>query len=147
MSDRTIYFRLDETLRVAEATAQATSHHDSFVDQENGTKTGPALMWVKDAGTYLMSNASPRPDNDVIYGRAFAADGLLLKQPDDSRSPAWDAVWNTTREICGGDDFSEYFELDDLLPQLRAALADGWTHLVLTVSDETVDLTFRRDAR
>lgn len=140
MSNGKLYFDLAEAVRVAEATAQATEHVDSFSDQEDGTKTGPALVWVKDAGTYLMSNARPRPDNDVIYGRAYTADGLLLQQPDRSDSPGWDDVWNTARDICGGDDFAEYFGLDELLRVLQAGLGEGFTHLVVEVSDDAVEI-------
>jgi hypothetical protein len=98
-------------------------------------------MWVKDAGTYLMSNALPRIENDVLYGRAYTKDGLLLQQPDDSRSTEWDDVWHTARDICGGDDFAEYLPLSDFLPQLQTALHAGFHHLVIDVSDEALDIT------
>jgi hypothetical protein len=144
MSNR-IYFDLAEAVRIGEATVQATEHTDSFSDREDGTKTGPALMWVKDAGTYLMSNAVPRPENDVLYGRAYRHDGLLLKQPDDSSTEGWDDVWDTTRDICGGDDFAEYFPLGDLLPAMQAQLQQGFTHLAIEVSDESLEIFMEKE--
>lgn len=140
MSNGRLYFDLAEAVRISEQTVQASEHTDSFSDTLDGTKTGPALMWVKDAGTYLMSNAVPRPENDVLYGRAYAADGLLLQQPDDSSTAGWDDVWQTAREICGGDDFAEYFPLNELLPVMQGALNAGCTHLVIDVSDDSIGI-------
>lgn len=140
MSNGKLFFDLAEAVRVGEATVQATEHGDSFSDQQDGVKTGPALMWVKDAGTYLMSNAIPRPESDLIYGHAYKHDGPLLKQPDDSSDEAWDDVWQITRMICGGDDFAEYFPLDELLPKMQETLADGFTHLVVDVSDDAIEI-------
>jgi len=57
------------------------------------------LWWVKDSGTYLMSNGingAPRPD--VAY-----ADGL---------GP--DAEWDLVQQVCGGDDFAEYIGIDEM---------------------------------
>jgi hypothetical protein len=136
-----LYFDLAEAVRIGEATVQATEHADSYSDQMDGNKTGPALMWVKDAGTYLMSNAVPRPESDMLYGRAYTHDGLLLKQPDDSAAWEWTEVWETARAICGGDDFAEYLALSDLLPLMQRALRAGCTHLVIAVSDDALDIT------
>ena len=141
MSNGKIYFDLAEAVRIAEATLEAPEFRVSFSDSLDGIKTGPSLMWVKDAGCYLMSNATPRPESDVLYGRAYTHDGLLLQQPSDTSSAAWGEVWETARAICGGDDFAEYFPLDDMLPQMRVALAAGCTHLVIDVSDEALDIT------
>ena len=106
MSTGKIYFDLREAVRVAELTVQAPEHRDSFADQMEGRSTGPALMWVKDAGTYLMGNGRPRPDDDVIYGRANSPNGMLLKQPESLDDDGWNDVWHTARDICGGDDFA-----------------------------------------
>lgn len=135
-----LYFDLAEVVRIAEATVAGTNHRDSFSDQADGVKTGPALVWAKDQGTYLLSNANPRPDGDVIYARASRHDGLLLSQDATSAPGDWDEVWQTTREICGGDDFAEYLALDDLLSWLQASLRAGQTHLVLEVDDEAMQV-------
>jgi hypothetical protein len=138
-----LHFPLADVLSVAEASESANEHTSGFADTEAGVETGPAIIWVKDAGTYLMSNAIPRSEL-IIYGRAHTPDGLLLKQPDDSSDPGWDEVWHETRAICGGDDFAEYFKTQELLPAIRQALADDYTHLVIVVDENTLDLGFEK---
>lgn len=57
------------------------------------------LWWVKDQGTYLMSNGingAPRPD--VAYA--------------DDLGP--DADWDLVQDVCGGDDFAEYIGIDEM---------------------------------
>lgn len=136
-----LYFPLKPVLALAEYTLGASKHTSGYADTQDGKETGPALMWVKDAGTYLMSNAIPRPEGDVIYGRADLPTGLLLREPKDTASTAWNEVWDVTRTICGGDDFAEYFPLDDnLSAQLLAAARDDHTWLVLEVSTESISL-------
>lgn len=123
-----LYFPLDPVLMLAEYTLTAPEHGDSFADTEDGIKTGPALMWVKDQGTYLMTNASPRPEGDVLYAREEpqeAAPKLDGSHEDD---------WDTCRSICGGDDFAEYLRLDaPTMAGWRQAKADGFGWLVVEV--------------
>jgi hypothetical protein len=129
MSGR-LYFPLAEALRVADATLTAPEHGDSFVDREEGRKTGPALMWVKDQGTYLMSNAGGVPDPaDVLYGRLDRTAPLLDGTHEDD--------WDTCRDVCGGDDFAEYLPLNpQVVSQWRDALAEGFQWITLDVSPE-----------
>lgn len=57
------------------------------------------LWWVKDSGTYLMSNGingAPRPD--VAYA--------------DDLGP--DAEWDLVQQVCGGDDFAEFIGIDEM---------------------------------
>lgn len=131
-----LHFPLDHTVLVAEATLLATEHGDSFLDTEEGRTTGPALMWVKDSGTYLMSNARPRPGDDVIYGRAMEPTGPLL---DDSGQH-----YDLTAAICGGDDFAEYIHLDaQTMHLLRTGLAEyaGWLTLGVDGDRFTIGVT------
>jgi hypothetical protein len=137
--DNPLYFDLGEVLRVAEATLAATEHQDSFVDAADGKVTGPALMWVKDSGIYLMSNAVERPENDVIYARDGQPDGPLLD--GTSRDD-----WERCRELVGGDDFAEYFHLDRAtMAMLRVAKAHRGTSFIVDVLDggERVALAVR----
>jgi len=128
-----LYFPIDEVLRIGLLTAAAAEHTDSFVDADAGRKTGPALMWVKDHGTYLMSNAVPRPADDVIYARDGSPTGPLLTGdgPGD---------WERCRDICGGDDFAEYVPLAELLDPLGADARAGAKWLVLRVGSTDVGL-------
>lgn len=57
------------------------------------------LWWVKDEGTYLMSNGigeDTRPP--VAYARGLGAD----------------ADWDTVQEYCGGDDFAQFIDIGDI---------------------------------
>jgi hypothetical protein len=57
------------------------------------------LWWVKDSGTYLMSNGingAPRPE--VAYAHDLGAD----------------ADWDLVQDVCGGDDFAEYIGIDEM---------------------------------
>ncbi len=98
----TIYWPLAEVASLAEAVLAAGEHRDSWLDAEMGVKTGPALMWVKDDGTYLMGNQDLPDLPDVIYGRDGSPDGPVLDGSDYER----------VREVCGGDDFAEYLPVD-----------------------------------
>jgi hypothetical protein len=122
-----LFFPLGEVLRVADATLAGTEWGDSFTDQEAGRKTGPALMWVKDAGTYLMPNLTGAPDPaDVLYGRDGSPTGTVLDG---------DADYGRVREVCGGDDFAEYLPLTpEFMERLRAMQAQGAAWLVLDVA-------------
>lgn len=122
-----LWFPLDPVVMIAEYTAGQPEHMDSFSDQLDGKTTGPAIMWVKDAGTYLMSNARQRPEGDVIYGRLDAADGRLLNgnSGDDEHQLLCDVV--------GGDDFAEYLLVADYLPRWKRDQADGFRWLVVEV--------------
>lgn len=123
---RKLYFPLADVVRVAEATVAAPTHHVADWLNE-GIAQEPALMWVKDDGTYLMSNAEPRPDDDVIYARTTPGPrGQVL-----NGGGSYDLV----RSICGGDDFAEYLTLNGSLGRaLRDALDAGAKWLVIGVS-------------
>lgn len=68
--------------------------------------TGPSLWWVKDDGTYIMSNGVV-PEGTVRPKVAYA-EGL-----------GEDADWDLVAEVCGGDDFCE-----DLGPDVAAIIRD-----------------------
>ncbi len=143
---RELFFPLRPAIALAEHALAATDHAPLFGQHDAGiTNPPPALHWAKDDGTYLLSNGRPRPEG-VLYART--ADGLELGAVDPAADPdRWALVRAETERICGGDDFVEGFDLDTddrLLDALRTALRDGFTHLVLVVSDDTVDLAFDR---
>lgn len=131
MSKGTIYFRLADVAALAaelDAVDPLLGTTDSWLDAEEGRTTGPALMWVKDDGTYLMTNVKraegQRPT--VVHGAA-SPDGPKL---DGSQ-------WDLTRSICGGDDFAEYLPLADFGPMILGAHADGLRWLVLEVMGDS----------
>ena len=131
-----LQFPLPEILPLAEHAAAAPNHRtSSFSDA-----TGACLIWVKDNGTYFMSNGLPHlPGKDIHHHVVHAK----------SWGPGTE---NELRDTpVGGDDFAEYFQLTEplssdatttLLEQLRAAAADGMRWLELEVSKESVGIAF-----
>ncbi|MFF8595226.1 DUF3085 domain-containing protein [Streptomyces sp. NPDC015220] len=133
----TLRFPLARVLAAAEHAAAAPEHKLGYGE----TEATPRLWWVKDDGTYLMSNGRyPIPDSNrpptVVY-----ADGW---------GPGTDA-----RSILGGDDFRESVDLttplDDgrttLLDVLRAATAEGATRFLfeVTFDDHYMTLNYRAE--
>lgn len=136
----TLWFPLAPVTALAQATCVATAHKASMVDE--GAKPGPALWWVKDSGTYLMSNADPMLEGGVLYARAYCATGLLLEPPQMTDGQDWEDVWDTSRDICGGDDFCEPIAITGaLMAQLRAARNARHNWVVLTSTDDAFTLT------
>lgn len=135
MSGKKLYFPLAEVAALTEATRAATEHTDSWMDSEDGRTTGPALMWVKDDGTYLMSNVV-RAEGEmptVIFGRAYSPDGPLVGS----------GAWDLAREMCGGDDFAEYLTVgagDNMGDLILSAHRDGLRWFVLEVERESISI-------
>jgi len=78
------------------------------------------IWWVKDSGTYLMSNGingAPRPE--VAYAHDLGPD----------------ADWDWVQDVCGGDDFAEFIGIDEMPSNMGI-----WLHQTGTVTirfDET----------
>ncbi|MER6433762.1 DUF3085 domain-containing protein [Streptomyces sp900105245] len=135
----TLVFPLHRVLAAAEHAAAAPAHKLGYGESE----ATPRLWWVKDDGTYLMSNGQTPTDtldetgthNYVVHAEGWG--------------PGTDA-----RSILGGDDFRESLDLTrpldadglTLLGMLRAA-AEGATHFHLkaTFSDYYMNLTYITD--
>lgn len=130
-----LYFDLAATLRLAEHAAAAHDNVPSFSESEAGQKRGvPALQWVADWGTYLISNGMPGLPGENASQRNFVvfADG-------------WGADSNRYELAVSGvghDDFVEHLPLHDgtpsLLTLLRCAHERGFAWFVLKVNTETV---------
>lgn len=75
---------------------------------------GCRVILVKDHGVYLMSEfGESKPDGGSRKHIAYA----MGCNPDVDDFDAW---WNRARSEFGGDDFAEYFDLDDpVLESLR----------------------------
>lgn len=98
--------------------ARLLAHTDSCEAHDTlyGDYTGPGLLWVKDEGTYIMSNGLPRLPigENVVYAEGYGPD----------------AEWEDVQDACGGDDFAEFLgaEINEMI---RASLhlasyRDGW---------------------
>ncbi len=79
-------------------------------------ETGAGLWWIKDSGTYIMSNGSPALPigENVVYAEGYDAD----------------CDWDDLRDACGGDDFAEFLG-DDVCEMIaRCDGADGWLVII-----------------
>ncbi|MFJ6776844.1 DUF3085 domain-containing protein [Kitasatospora sp. NPDC091257] len=127
-------FPLADILSLAEHAAAALDHRTSSYSDASGA----CLIWVKDDGTYIMSNGLPHlPGKDVVH-----ADGWGPGTENELRDTP-----------VGGDDFAEYFPLNEplssdaattttMLQELRTAVTDGLRWLELKVSTDSVMLTY-----
>ncbi|MGW3361222.1 DUF3085 domain-containing protein [Streptomyces bungoensis] len=133
----TLVFPLDQVLAAAEHAATATRHNL----RHGETDPAPRLWWIKNDGTYLVSNAHTPADTLDKDGRPSTvvyADGW---------GPGTDP-----RSILGGDDFRESIDLTrpldgstrTLLDILRAAAADGATRFTMNAvfDDHHMTLTY-----
>lgn len=101
----------------------ATEHHTPYnVDPANG----PALLWVKDHSTYLMSNGVP---GEPIGANATYAEGFGA---DASRSDVSD--------VCGEDDFIEAISGDAVETLLRAAKEHNARFMYVDVRDGEIEI-------
>jgi hypothetical protein len=133
----TLVFPLAQVLAAAEHAAAATTHKLGYGE----TTAAPCLWWVKDDGTYLMSNGQDPTDTGDENGR----------QPTVVHADGW-GPGTDARPILGGDDFRESIELTTpifedgttLLTMLRSAATSGATRFRLkaTIDDEYMDLTY-----
>ncbi|MFE0437251.1 DUF3085 domain-containing protein [Streptomyces nigra] len=133
----TLVFPLDRVLAAAECAAAADTHKLGYGE----TGAAPRLWWVKDDGTYLMSNGQDptgtRDDNGRLPHVVHA----------DGWGPGTDA-----RSVLGGDDFRESLDLatpvfedgTTLLGMLREANTQDATRFVLkaTFDDTSMELTY-----
>ncbi|MFC5905207.1 DUF3085 domain-containing protein [Streptomyces zhihengii] len=132
----TLDFPLDKVLATAEHAASADQHKLGYEEKE----AAPRLWWVKDDGTYLMSNGK-----DPVGTRD--ADRLPTVVHAHGWGPGTDA-----RSILGGDDFRKSIDLTTpldedtttLLTMLRQAAAEGATCFLLkaTLDEQHMTLTY-----
>ncbi|WP_327116638.1 DUF3085 domain-containing protein [Nocardia sp. NBC_01730] len=130
-----LWFRLSEVRPIAEHAVAATEHAPSLSQHLDNEPSQPSLMWVKDDGTYLMSNGSPLqladPENPTGGARvAYALDWGQGTGPDIGVTPV------------GSDDFAEHLPLHEtvlpgrtLIELIRSYdVQAGW--LIITANPE-----------
>jgi hypothetical protein len=112
----TLDFSLHEVLAAAEHAINSKDHKRTFDESEAGVKPAPALWWVKNDGTYLMTNG-PWAGGGLCPAIAYAQD----------YGPGTDVG-----HVLGGDDFAISLPLlrracgaRPLIMDLRAAAARG----------------------
>ncbi|MFD9067553.1 hypothetical protein ACFVZ3_39235 [Kitasatospora purpeofusca] len=129
-------FPLADILPLAEHAAAAPKHRTS----PYSGATGACLVWVKNDGTYIMSNGLPHLPGKDTHHHVVHADGWGPGTENDlGETPV------------GGHDFAEHLPLNDplssdpadtMLEQIRAAVADGLCWLELEVSEDSVVIVY-----
>lgn len=144
MTTGTLRFPLEAVIPLIEHAQQAKQHMPMH-SEPDPVKAG--LIWFKDVGTGLMSSGLPRAGEDFVVW-AQTEDGTELRDVVYRDNPeTFDAVWDMTREICGGDDFMEKIALDDetnLVAATTLAKAQGFTWLTLEVDGESYTIGFEK---
>ena len=122
----TLTFDLREVGEQMRHALSCTSWKQTYGETEQ--KAG--LWWVKDEGTYLMSN------------------GIS----DDRPAPAYaeglgpDAEWDLVQEICGGDDFAEFLDMTDIPSPLFALTGEYSGTLTITFDESTLIIEIHTSA-
>ncbi|GAA1622940.1 DUF3085 domain-containing protein [Actinoplanes couchii] len=138
-----LYFDLPAVLRLAEHATAADDNLPSLIEVAAGQTSGaPALTWVADSGTYLMSNGIPAlltDPHDQASNVVVFADGW---GPDSDRHALGASA-------VGHDDFVEHLALDDgqLLTLLQRAHACDFRWFVLNVTTDQITFRVSQDQR
>ncbi|MEV0027832.1 hypothetical protein [Nocardia sp. NPDC050793] len=133
-----LWFPLSQVRVVAEHALAAPEHSQSLVEQFEGTPAQPSLVWVKDDGTYLLSNGCPRQPADPEH-----PEGPITVVYAHRWGPGTGGRIVST--AVGGDDFAEYLPLHQtvtrgttLIDAIRSADPEAW--MVITVEPDTYRL-------
>jgi hypothetical protein len=121
-----LQFPLDDVIELVAHALGCTEHIESYSQSEAGEPGRPALEWVKDDGTYLMSNGRP-----CLAGRDGEVNRVVYAE-------GWSSGTRSTvsRTEVGGDDFVEPIEVsEELLLRLRQAHAAGLEWFCVRVSE------------
>jgi hypothetical protein len=136
-----LYFDLPAVLRLAEHATAADTHLPSYTEHKAGQASGvPALCWVADWGTYLMSNGLPALLNDPTNQRSNVVVFADRWGPDSDRH-------ELGASDVGHDDFVEHLPLvgGHLLTLLQRGHAGGHRWFVLTVTTNKITYRVSRD--
>lgn len=122
-----LQFPLAEVIELVAHTLSCTDHIESYSQLEAGEPGVPALEWVKDDGTYLMSNGVPRLEgrdgqtNRVVYAEGWGSG----------------THFEVGRTEVGGDDFVEPIAMsEEILLRLRQARAAGLEWFCMSVTKD-----------
>jgi hypothetical protein len=128
-----LQFTLADVMELVVHSLSCTDHIASFSQTEAGEPGAPALEWVKDDGTYLMSNGVP-----CLEGRDGEANRVVYAK-------GWGS--GTRSELghteVGGDDFVEYIGVsEEVLLRLRQASAAGLEWFCVLASESSFKVGF-----
>ena len=101
-----LLFDLKQVARLLAHAKTSPEHREVY-----GEVTGAGLWWIKDDGTYLMSNGIPMlKENHVVYAKGYESG----------------CDYDSLRSACGGDDFVEFLGDDICEMVARCDGADGY---------------------
>lgn len=125
---------VEHSINAPEQAPQTTGYDDTTGNMITEAVMDPAILLVHDDGVYLMSNGKPR---DVVQsGRSYTAHAKGCDPGKDK-----DTWWDTSRDLVGGDDFSE------TLPwarEIKRAIDGGVRTVVIHMSGNKMWMTFRK---
>lgn len=126
---RLLKFRTDEIKKLAEHSIKAAKRRPTFAQQEENTTIPKGFILVKDQGVYLLSNGLNAQDQTPNES------GLVVFA--ESCNPNTDEDWyHNAWNICGGDDFAEFIELDWFL----YAQSEHCDYVIIEMTDTTMIL-------
>lgn len=101
--------------------SKSSDTHRSVYGDESTAVAG--LWWVKDEGTYIMSNGTSETRPPVTYAKGLGKD----------------ADRDLVESVCGGDDFVEFISYADLqsITQIEKG-RKGWLVISLTRSEMSI---------
>lgn len=142
----TLLFPLQDVLAHANHAWKSPEHKPTFMEHTENIEPEATLWFVKDAGAYVMSNGTNPDRPDVVYARVEGTELTLSGDVAYDKDPElWDLIWNTTRDICGGDDFAEGLPSDFVSPEkIGHLMAKGYTYLAITLDEDQMGLEFRK---
>jgi hypothetical protein len=135
-----LVFKSADLLRVVEHSLAAPEQRPQVVDYNDdgpvySAADAPALLLVHDDGVYLMSNGEPGDPLDGKGEGKFFRRYVAYAQGCDPRT---DGGWyDTSRDLVGGDDFSE------ILPwaaEIKRLIAAGERQIIIDVTGGRLEL-------
>ena len=142
----TLLFPLDAVSQQAAHAWASDEHKPTFMEHMENIEPTATLWFVKDAGAYVMSNGCGPDRPEVVYATVEGTELTLSGEISYEKDPElWDLVWNTTREICGGDDYAENLPADFVNPtKIGHLMAQGYTYLAITLDGEEMGIEYRK---
>jgi hypothetical protein len=145
MSD-TLLFPLTDVLAHAEHAWISPEHKPTFMEHMEEIEPTASLWFVKDAGAYVMSNGTGPERPKVVYAAVEGTELVLNGEISYQDQPElWQVVWDTTRDICGGDDYAENLPTDFINPtKIGQLMTMGYKYLAITLDGEEMGLEYRK---
>ena len=126
---RLLKFKTEDIRKLAEHSLKAEKRRLTFDQEKEGVAVPRGLILAKDQGVYLLSNGlneGEKPPGEL---------GLVVYA--ENCNPETDKDWyDNARNICGGDDFAEFIDLDWFF----YAQSENCEYMVIEITDNIIVL-------